>query len=67
MNNFAKLAFTLGAICLIRGLMAFTRTSAPATHIRCGENLAENTLRDSDLIDCERDVRPKIHFNSSSA
>jgi hypothetical protein len=26
MNNFAKLAFTLGAICLIRRLMAFTRT-----------------------------------------
>jgi len=55
MNNFAKLAFTLGAIWLIAGLVAFTRSSEPATHIGCGENLTENTLLDTDLIDCERD------------
>jgi parallel beta-helix repeat protein len=55
MTGFAKLTLAVGAICLIAALMAFTRTSEPATHIRCGENLTRNTLLDTDLIDCARD------------
>jgi parallel beta-helix repeat protein len=55
MNSLMKIAFALSAVCLMATLLAFTRTSEPVTHIRCGENLTENALLDSDLINCERD------------
>ena len=55
MKSFTKFAFALAAVCLITALLGFTRAVEPATHIRCGENLTENTLLDTDLIDCERD------------